>query len=129
MAWTSERSNAAIELAQGKTQREVAAEVGVTDRAIRNWLAEPEFAAEVDRLSLMIDIASKAARLRLAMKVVRQKTKGEVVNTQKDLLEWLKFVQSETDGVKLDLTKLAATFVEDEAPVANSRSSGTEYPN
>ncbi len=83
----------------------------------------PEFAAEVDRLSVMIGIASRAERLRFAMRVVRQKTKGNI-ETDKDLLDWLKFAQSETDGVKLDLPKLAASFAENEASVAEHRSSG-----
>lgn len=106
--WTKERTGAALALAEGKTQQEVATEAGVTDRSIRLWLAEPEFASEVDRLSLMVGVSSRAERLRLAMRVVRQKTKGDAPETDKDLLEWLKFAQSETDGIKLDLTKLAA---------------------
>lgn len=106
--WNEERSKAAVALAEGKTQQEVAAEVGITDRTIRNWLAEPVFAAEVDRLSLMVGVSSRAERLRLAMRVVRARTKDGIPETEKDLLEWLKFAQSETDGVKLDLSKLAA---------------------
>ncbi len=123
--WTEQRTNAAIALAEGKTQQEVAAEVEVTDRTLRNWLSEPEFAEEVDRLSLMVDVASRAARLRLTMRVVRQKISGSEIKTEKDLLEWLKFAQSETDGVKLDLTKLAAAFSADDAPVADTGSTGT----
>ena len=43
------------------------------------------------------------------MKVIRQKDSEETgrVLTDKDILDWLKFAQSETDGVKLDLSKLA----------------------
>lgn len=108
--WTEQRSLAAIGLAEGKTQKQVAQEVEAGERTIRDWLANPDFAAEVDRLSLMIGISSRAERLRLAMRVVRQKTDGEEIKTDKDLLEWLKFAQSETDGVKLDLSKLAALF-------------------
>lgn len=120
-AWTKERTIAALALAEGKTQQEVAEESGVSDRSIRLWLAEPEFAAEVDRLSLMVGVASRAERLRLAMRVVRAKTRGETPDTDKDLLEWLKFAQSETDGIKLDLTKLAAVS-EDDSPVAGGGS-------
>lgn len=119
--WTKERSQAAIMLAEGRTQLDVAAELEITDRTIRNWLAEPVFAAEVDRLSLMVGIASRAERLRLAMRVVRARTKDSIPETEKDLLEWLKFAQSETDGIKLDLTKLAA-LNEDEASMADSGS-------
>jgi hypothetical protein len=37
----------------------------------------------------------------------------------KDILEWLKFVQGETDGIKLDLAKLAAALGADAASVAD----------
>lgn len=122
--WNEQRSRGAILLAEGRTQREVAAELEITDRAIRKWLAEPEFSAEVDRLSLMMGIAGRAERLRIAQRVVRLKTDGDVPSTDKDLLEWLKFAQSETDGIKLDLRKIAAAFSDDEAQMAASRPSG-----
>lgn len=121
--WDEKKSLCAIALAEGKTQKQVAQEVGVPERTQRSWLAHPDFAAEVDRLSLMVGIAGRAERLRLAMRVVRQKTKGDEVKTEKDLLEWLKFVQSETDGVKLDLSQLAALTAPD-SPVADSGSRG-----
>jgi predicted transcriptional regulator len=124
--WSEERSKAALALAEGCTQQETAKEVGVTDRTIRNWLTEPEFATEVDRLSLMIGIASRAERLRLANRVIRAKIKEGVPETEKDLLDWLKFAQSETDGVRLDLTKLAAALSENDAPVADQGSPGTD---
>jgi predicted transcriptional regulator len=121
--WTKERQTAALMLAEGHTQQEVANEVNVTDRTIRNWLSEEEFAAEVDRLSLMIGVASRAERLRITNKVIRTKVKEGIPETEKDLLEWLKFAQSETDGVKLDLGKLAASIAPAEAPVADRGSS------
>jgi hypothetical protein len=52
------------------------------------------------------------------MRVARQKTSGEVIETDKDLLDWLKYAQGETDGLKLELTALAAAA----APLADSRS-------
>lgn len=121
--WTKERCDAALALAEGKTQREAAEIAEVTDRTIRNWVAEPEFAAEVDRLSLMVHVSSRAERLRIAMRVVRQKVREEKIDTDKDLLEWLKFAQSETDGIKLQLTQLAALGAND-APLADSGSTG-----
>jgi len=106
--WTDERCKAAVALAEGKTQEETAAEINVTDRTIRNWLADERFAAEVDRLSLMVGIASRAERLRLANRIIRQKVKGGIAETEKDLLDWVKYAQSETDGIKLQLAQLAA---------------------
>lgn len=118
--WTPERSNAAVLLAQGYTQREVAEEIGVSIRTIQLWVAEIDFSAEVDRLSLMVGIASRAERLRLAMRVIRQKEHGGTLETEKDLLDWLKFAQGETDGIKLDLNTIAASITETTSPVADS---------
>ena len=118
--WTEERSRAAVLLAEGRTQQEVAEAISVTDRTIRNWLNDEIFAAEVDRLSLMICMASRAERLRLANRVIRQKVKDGVAETEKDLLDWVKFAQSETDGVKLDLTKLAAALASPNTSLADS---------
>jgi hypothetical protein len=106
--WTPSRSAAAIEIAQGKTKAEVALLVGVNERTLFKWLACPEFSAEVDRLSLMIGIASRAERLRLVSRVVREKIRGESVETERDILDWLKFAQSETDGIKLNLVAAVA---------------------
>lgn len=93
-------------LAQGYTQAEASAQSGITDRTIRRWLDELEFSVEVDRLSLMVGIASRAERLRIAMQVVRQKVRDDGIQTERDTLDWLKFAQSETDGAKLDLAAL-----------------------
>lgn len=114
--WSEKATLAAIALSQGYTQKEVAAQINADERTIRRWQADADFSAELDRLSLMVGIASRAERLRLAMRVVRQKTEGEI-DTDKDLLDWLKFAQSETDGIKLDLTAVS----EAAASVAESR--------
>lgn len=101
--WTPNKEQAAMLLAQGETQTETAKQVGVSMRSISRWVTNPLFIAEVDRLSHMVSVSNRAERLRLVMRVVKQKTKGENILTEKDLLDWLKFAQSETDGVKLDL--------------------------
>jgi transcriptional regulator with XRE-family HTH domain len=107
--WNEQRGAAALGLAEGKSQLEVAQLVGVTDRTIRNWLDDDRFIAEIDRLSLMVGVASRAERLRLVNRLVKQKVRQEdgFIFTEKDLLDWLKFAQSETDGAKIDLSKLA----------------------
>lgn len=119
-AWDQYRSDVAVYLAQGHTWKETSAEYDIAESTIAEWKKHPDFAAEVDRLSLMVDVASRAYRMRLAMRVIREKG----FETDRDLLDWLKFAQSETDGVKLDLTKLASAIGADEAPVADSRPSG-----
>lgn len=127
--WTVPKGKAACVLAGGGTQKEAAEEAEVTDRTIRNWLLEPEFAAEVDRLTLMVGISSRAERLRVAMRVLKQKTQGNEVATDRDVLDWLKFAQSETDGIKLDLSKVAAAFSANEASVADRGSTGSTSPH
>jgi transposase-like protein len=117
--WNESRSLVAMELAQGRTQKEIAEEFGISVRTIRSWLQHHEFAAEVDRLTLMVGIASRAERLRIAMRVARQSTdKDGTINTRRDLLDWLKYAQSETDAIRLELEKIAAAFGEDVPPVA-----------
>lgn len=108
--WNPKRSQAATLLAEGYTVAEVAENVGVTGRTLYRWKADIEFAAEVDRLTHMVGIATRAERLRIAMRVVRQQVVGGAVDTNKDVLDWLKFAQGETDGVKLDLAALAEAF-------------------
>lgn len=112
-------------LAEGFTQQQVADEIKVSARTIRHWLVEIDFSSEVDRLSLMVGIASKAERLRLAKRFIRSKLENNGTPiSEKDFLDWLKFAQSETDGVKLDIASLFAAIGADDAPVADSGPGG-----
>ncbi|HEU4770140.1 MAG TPA: helix-turn-helix domain-containing protein [Pyrinomonadaceae bacterium] len=105
-SWSSKRKKAALALAEGQSQQAVAEAIGVCRKTICNWLCVTEFLAEVDRLSCMIDISSRAERLRFAMRVVRQKVREDgTLETEKDLLDWLKYAQSETTGIKLGFSK------------------------
>jgi transcriptional regulator with XRE-family HTH domain len=106
--WTKTTSAAAIALADGETQRAVAKALDISEKTVSRWMHEPTFGAEVDRLTLMMGIASRAERLRIAKRLIRQRVQDEHVESDKDLLDWLKFAQSETDGIKLDLATLAA---------------------
>lgn len=106
--WTDSRRKAALSLALGYTIPEVAEEAGVTERTIYNWKTDLDFMTEVDRITLMSGISLRAERLRIAMRVIRQKVGEERVKTAKDLLDWLKYAQGETDGFKLDLAALIA---------------------
>lgn len=116
--WTEEKSAVAILLAEGHTHKYIANEIKKNEKTLRRWLMDIEFSAEVDRLSLMTGIASRAERLRIIKKIVRQKTLNELIDTEKDVLDWLKFAQSETDGIKLDLAALSAAFGDDETSLA-----------
>lgn len=103
--WTQKRCQAVLMLSEGQSSEEVAQAVGVSERTIWRWRADTEFSQELDRLTLMVGIASRAERLRIAKKMVRIQLARQKP-TQKDLLEWLKYAQGETDGIKLDLTPL-----------------------
>lgn len=118
--WDDKNSEVAVLLGQGYSYDEVTKEVAVSKRTIVRWMKEPEFAAEVDRLSLISDISNRAYRLRMAMRIVRQK-QGK---SQRDLLEWLKFAQSETDGTKVDFAALFANLASDASPPSGDDGSG-----
>lgn len=106
--WDETRTQAACLLAAGYPKTYVANEVGVHRNTIYAWTEDPEFAAEVDRLSVMQGAASRAERLRIVNRLIRQRVDEEGnITSDKDLLDWLKFAQSETDGAKIDLSKLA----------------------
>lgn len=117
--WTEQKGRAAILLAEGYTYKQVAEEIGKTLQTIYRWTLDMEFSVEVDRLSLMVGLASKAERLRLAKRVIRQKAEKDSIS-DKDVLDWLKFVQSETDGAKLDLADMFTTLVDNASSVAES---------
>lgn len=129
--WTPKRSKCAIMRALGHTFPEIVEETGVGLRTVKTWSKKTEFANEVDRLSLMVGIAARAERLRIAQRVVRQRVKKGHVQTNYDLLAWLKFAQSETDGVKLDLAALAenALALADGGPVGDAAEAAGEKPD
>lgn len=109
--WSPKREVAALSLARGDTEMEASDKAAVSRRTIQRWKATPEFAEEVDRLSLMIEVASRAHRLRIANKVIRQMVQGGgAIPTSKDILDWLKYAQGETDGVKLDMAALLDAY-------------------
>lgn len=115
--WTPKRAQAALALADGKTQTATAHELGINPKTLYRWLQDPEFSAEVDRLSLMLGVAGRAERLRIVKRLVAQRVRDDMaIESDKDLLDWLKYAQSETDGIKLELTAFAQAY----PPVAAS---------
>ena len=110
--WSDKSESAAQGLAEGKTQKQVAADVDISDRTLRRWLEHDEFKDEVDRLSLLTAVATRAYRLRITNRIIRQKVKDEgKVETDKDILDWLKFAQSETDGSRSDIADRIAALI------------------
>lgn len=120
--WTEARQKAAMTLAAGYTRKQAAQDAGVDDRTIYRWLDVPEFSEEVDRLTLMTGIALRSERIKIAKRVVRQKAAEELkeIETTKDLLDWLKYAQGETDGIKLDLVNLLEALESDDNNTAIS---------
>lgn len=127
--WTPEKVEAAMMLAEGYTYKQVGGQIGKTEKTIYRWMMDTEFSAEVDRLSLMVGIASKAERLRLAKRIIRAKCSTDIMASDKDVLDWLKFAQSETDGANLNLAGLLTTFTENVAPVASEGQGGNRKTN
>jgi transposase-like protein len=106
--WDDRKREAAMLLGDGHTYRATARAVGVSERTLWEWRRHSAFVEEVDRLSLMTDIASRAERLRIVKRVVMQRVSEEgLVESGRDLLDWLRFAQSETEGIKLHLALLA----------------------
>jgi hypothetical protein len=106
--WTPKRQQVALLLAEGNSYRETARLANVDPKSVCNWMKIDEFSAEVDRLSLMVGCANRAWRLRVAMRTIKHKLsqqRGYAIS-DKDVLDWLKYAQSETDGVKIDMAKL-----------------------
>ena len=100
--WSPMKEMAAVLLSQGFPRREVSERVQCGEGTIYRWLNHPEFSAEVDALTFVTGIATKAARVRLAKQMVRQRTVEDeegnsFIASKKDVLEWLKFIKDEME--------------------------------
>lgn len=107
--WTPQRKQAALLLSLGtKNYEEVAAEVRVHYSTLWEWRKNPLFLAEVDRLTLENERATKAGLLRLAFKAIDKK-----VNSLKDdkntVLDWAEFV-STLQGIKTQKVEVDANI-------------------
>lgn len=113
--WTEKREAVAVALAAGYTQRQAATRAGVARATVQRWEKIPAFSDEVDRLAHMVGIAARAERLKEANRLYRVARKA-IKNidpariTIRDILDILKYAQSETDGAKLNLVDLLADF-------------------
>lgn len=116
--WTESAEKAAIALASGETRERAAAIAEIGERTLYRWLQLSEFMEEVDRLTFLTGIAHKAERLRLAKRVIANLG----TRTDKDLLDWLKYIQGETDGVKLDFAELLTAVAANANEMAGSGS-------
>ena len=125
--WNKKRDKAARMLAEGYILTKVSEECKVSVRSLSRWKLDPDFQSEVSKLTLMVGIALRAERVRIAMRAVRQKVRDEKIQTHEDVLAWLKYVQSETDGIKLDLFSQLTAFTQAASqPVAGSGPAGAD---
>lgn len=128
--WNERRNEAAALLAIGKTYEETAGAVNVTKKTIYNWMQDMEFAAEVDRLSLMVGIASRAQRLRWLNRTIANRINPDgSLQTDKDVVDLLKIAISETDGAKLDFSKLAELLTGESGDAVESSGPGLLSPS
>lgn len=99
--WNEQRQKAALLLAEGHTLAETAAEVGVSPRHISTWKENLEFLAEVDRLTFLTGIVTKAERIRLIKRFVRSKIdENGILQSKKDVFEWIKLLRSEVSSME-----------------------------
>ena len=70
--WTDVKEKCAIKLAMGMKKTDIARQLSISRQSIYSWLEDVEFAQEVDRLSVMYGLASKAERMRIINAAARQ---------------------------------------------------------
>jgi len=92
---TSTQRLAAELLAEGHNQKRVAEMLSLHPHTITRWKRNNDFQALIDELSAATGAASKAERIRIAKRVVRQKMQSESWS-KKDLLDWLRYIREET---------------------------------
>lgn len=90
--WTGQRIKAALLISEGaKNIAEMCEEVGVHDRTLFDWRQHPIFQAEVSRLTLANEKATREGLLRLAYKAIEAKI-GSISDDRSTVLEWSKFI-------------------------------------
>lgn len=118
--WTAPKWAAAEALALGYSTKYAAKKAGVSDRTVFRWKNHPEFKYQLDGMSLEMGMANRANRMRLANRVIRSR-QGL---SGKDLLDWLKFAQSEGDNHELaeQLNEALERIAQLEGRLLNGRS-------
>lgn len=90
--WTGQRKKAALLISEGtKNYEEIASEIGVHYVTFWDWRRHPIFQAEVSRLILANEKASREGLLRLAYKAIEEKI-GNIADDRSTVLEWTKFI-------------------------------------
>ena len=90
--WTGQRKKAALLISEGtKNYEKITEEVGVHYVTFWEWRQHPIFQAEVSRLILANEKASREGLLRLAYKAIEEKI-GRIADDRSTVLEWTKFI-------------------------------------
>ena len=98
--WTGPRKKAALLISEGmKNYEEIAEEVGVHRKTFWEWRQHPIFQAEVSRLILANEKATREGLLRLAYKAIEKKI-GSIADDKSTVLEWSKFIADLQGHVK-----------------------------
>jgi transposase-like protein len=90
--WTGQRKKAALLIAEGtKNYTDIALEIGVHYVTFWEWRQHPIFQAEVSRLILANEKATREGLLRIAYKAIEEKI-GNIADDRSTVLEWTKFI-------------------------------------
>lgn len=90
--WTGQRKKAALLISEGtKNYEDIASEVGVHRKTFWEWRQHPIFQAEVSRLTLANEKATKEGLLRIAYRAIEEKI-DSVAGDRSTVLEWSKFI-------------------------------------
>jgi hypothetical protein len=112
--WNEIRSRACVLLAEGYKVSHVARECGVSVRTIERFMAHPEFAHEVDKVTMMTGIALASERMRIIKRAVNQAIASDgTIKTKRDIFEWLKLATDELDRSKLFLNAMFKSVLDD----------------
>jgi len=90
--WTGQRKRAVLLIAEGKTRHAaIAIDVGVHYSTYWDWRQHPIFQAELSRLTLANEKATREGLLRLAFRAIEDKI-GNIADDRSTVLEWAKFI-------------------------------------
>lgn len=105
--WTPMRKTAARLMSTGlKTQRQICAELNVTEKTMCEWKQHVEFMQEVDRLTFLQENATRAGVVRLALKALGIK-ENYIDEDRSTYLDYLEFIlKTIPPDVKEDEDKL-----------------------
>ena len=114
--WTEPKDIAAHVLGHGYTVRWAAIAAKVNERTIYNWKHDPDFMDMVDEITVTTGLATKGERIREAKGIVREikawrKEQGKIPS-EKDILDWLKYLRDEQEGLRLFSDEQLEQFAE-----------------